>query len=138
MNADQDMLEWLITNAALGGGKERGYFGGLFQAAIAFRGDEKGVRCFLLSRSAPRRALFSRLFDAGRVRREAHENDAAPASATGRDAAVDGASAPRPVATPSPIGTIEGTGDASSLNLNMVRRIRAGHLASAEDAPARW
>jgi hypothetical protein len=29
------------------------------------------------------------------------KNNAAPASATGRDAAVDGASAPRPVATPS-------------------------------------
>jgi putative transposase len=32
------------------------------------------------------------------------EDDAAPASATGRDAAVDGASAPRPVAAPSLTG----------------------------------
>ena len=32
------------------------------------------------------------------------ENDAAPAPATGRDAAVDGASAPRPVAAPSLTG----------------------------------
>ena len=50
--ADQDMLDWLIANANLSDGDNNAaYFGGLCQAAIAFKGDEEGVRRFLLSRS---------------------------------------------------------------------------------------
>jgi len=50
--ADQDMLAWVITNANLDEDEyNAAYFGGLCQAAIAFKGDEKGVRRFLLSRS---------------------------------------------------------------------------------------
>jgi hypothetical protein len=42
----------LITNANLDEDEyNAAYFGGLCQAAIAFKGDEKGVRRFLLSRS---------------------------------------------------------------------------------------
>src|SRR5262245_61610454 len=47
----------------------------------------------------------------------------APRQATGRDAAVHGASAPRPVAEPSPRGQRQ---PASRLKLTVVRR-RAGH-----------
>jgi hypothetical protein len=48
--ADRDMLEWLITNATLGEEENAAYFGGLLQAAIAFKGDEEGVKRFLMSR----------------------------------------------------------------------------------------
>jgi hypothetical protein len=59
--ADQDMLDWLITNANLIEGEDNNaaYFGGLYQAAIPFKGDEEGVRRFLRSRSTARRALAS-------------------------------------------------------------------------------
>jgi Integrase core domain len=64
------------------------------------------------------------------------ENDAAPASATGRDAAVDGASAPPARCSTVPTGTITDTGDAGSLKLTVVRRIRAGQGRSAASAGA--
>jgi hypothetical protein len=62
--ADQDMLDWLITNANLSEEAiDAAYFGGLCQAAIAFKGDEEGVRRFLLSRSTARPVLASRLLE---------------------------------------------------------------------------
>jgi hypothetical protein len=49
--ADRDMLDWLTTNATLSEGEDdAAYFGALCQAAIAFKGDEEGVRRFLMSR----------------------------------------------------------------------------------------
>ncbi len=54
-----------------------------------------------------------------------HTN-AAPASATGRDAARHGGFAPRPVATPSLKGQSNDQ-DAGSFKLTAARRIRAGH-----------
>src|SRR5205823_6889303 len=50
----------------------------------------------------------------------------APRNATGRGAAADGASAPRPVAEPSPRGTTAAN-EGRHLTLTTVRRIRAGH-----------
>ena len=52
--ADRDMLEWLITNATLREEENAAYFGGLLQAAIAFKGDEEGVKRFLMSRRTAR------------------------------------------------------------------------------------
>ena len=50
--ADRDTLDWLTLNASFSEDEnDAAYFGGLCQAAIAFKGDEKGVRRFLLSRS---------------------------------------------------------------------------------------
>ena len=42
--ADRDMLDWLTLNASFSEGEnDAAYFGGLCQAAIAFKGDEEGV-----------------------------------------------------------------------------------------------
>ena len=55
--ADQDMLDWLITNANLSEDEnDAAYFGGLCQAAIAFKGDKERVRRFLLSKWIARQA----------------------------------------------------------------------------------
>jgi hypothetical protein len=43
--ADQDILDWLITNANLSEDEnDAAYFGGLCQAAIAFKGDEQEAK----------------------------------------------------------------------------------------------
>src|SRR5689334_12389285 len=75
-----------------------------------------------LQRGSP--AFEPRLFDAGSFRGKLQS--AAPASATGRDAArCRGLRAPARCNIV-PEGTIEEPGDASSLKLTVARRIRAG------------
>jgi hypothetical protein len=47
--ADRDMLDWLTLNATFSKNENDAvYFGGLCRAAIAFKGDEEGVRRFIL------------------------------------------------------------------------------------------
>ena len=71
-------------------------------------------------------AFEPRLFDAGRVRRKAQSERRSPRFRNGPGrCGRRGLRAPARCSTV-PHGTIRGTGDASSLKLSVVRRIRAG------------